>query len=97
MNDKTHVKEIIEKPSKQVIDREKSVDFDRRDRKNSLMDGGQYDIQPQTKRKWRLSSPKSPVSDKTFTPSWLPTTAEILPSARPAFRAGLSKPRKSPF
>ncbi|KAJ5243844.1 hypothetical protein N7489_003940 [Penicillium chrysogenum] len=82
MNAKTHVKEIIEKLNKRIVDRETSVDIDRRNRKNSLMDGGQYDIQPQTKRKWSSSSPKSPVSDKDLHAE-LATTAEILSSARP--------------
>ncbi|KAJ5473971.1 hypothetical protein N7475_003537 [Penicillium sp. IBT 31633x] len=87
-NDKTHVKKKIEKLNKQITGTETGADLDGISRNNSLMNGGQFDIRPQKKRKWSISSRKSRPSDQELHAE-LATTSEILSSARSVSVLGL--------
>jgi hypothetical protein len=88
LNDKTHAKKRIEKLNKQIIDKMTGANFDRRSRKNSLVNGEKLDIRPQKKRKWSISSHKSPISGKDVHAE-LAIMTEIFSSARPVSVLGL--------
>lgn len=87
-NDKIHAKKSIEKLNKQIIDKRTAENFDRRSRRNTLTNDGEFDIRPQKKRKWSISSRKGPMSDKDLHAE-LATMAQVFSSARPVSVLGL--------
>jgi hypothetical protein len=88
MNDKTHVRKKIEKLSKQTTATEADGDFDRLNCNNSLMNGVQFDIRPQKKRKLSTSSRKC-LTSKQELHAELANMTEILSSAHPVSVLGL--------
>jgi hypothetical protein len=87
-NDRTHAKKRIEKLNKQIIDEMTGATFDRRSRNNSLVNGENLDIRPQKKRKWSISSHKSPILGKDVHAE-LAIMTQIFLSARPVSVLGL--------
>ncbi|KAJ6012408.1 hypothetical protein N7522_002763 [Penicillium canescens] len=87
-NDKIHAKKIIEKLNKQIIGKRTGENFDDRSRRNTLSNDGEFDIRPQKKRKWSISSRKGPMSDKDLHAE-LATMAQVFSSARPVSVLGL--------
>jgi hypothetical protein len=81
-NDEIHAKKRIEKLNKQIIDQRTGADFDGRSRKKTPRNGEEFDTGPQKKRKWSLSSRKSPLSDRDLHAE-LATAIQIFSSARP--------------
>lgn len=87
-NDKTRAQKMIEKLNKQIVDGMTGADFDRRSRNNSLLNGEKFDIRPQKKRRWSISSRNSSVSGKDLHAD-LAAMTQIISSARPLSVLGL--------
>ncbi|KAJ5288299.1 hypothetical protein N7508_011074 [Penicillium antarcticum] len=87
-NDKIYAKKRIEKLNKEILGKRTGEDFDGRSRRNTLTNDREFDIRPQKKRKWSISSRKGPASDKDLHAE-LATMAEVFSSARPVSVLGL--------
>ena len=87
-NDKIRMEKMVEKLNKRIIHREANANFARQCHNKSAINGHQFDIPPQRKRKPSITPRASPTSDQDLHAE-LATTADALSSARPVSVFGL--------
>jgi hypothetical protein len=87
-NDKIRMEKKAEKLNKRIIHRESNANIASQCHNNSAINGQQFDIPPQKKRRTSITPRASPTSDEDIRAE-LATTAEALSSARPVSVLGL--------
>ena len=80
-NDKIHIKKRVEKLHEKIIDREADTNFARRRHNNSAINGRQFDISPQKKRKSSINPRTSPTSGEDLRTELAITGPSVGPSS----------------